>query len=90
VSLASVGAAMAGAAREEKSAGAIVPEGEGEEAMAQPGPMSPSDTTEKGKLLAAKEEQPAVMRLCCVREQEAEEAMGTVVISEELEAEAEG
>jgi hypothetical protein len=47
--------------------------------------LSPSD----GKLLAAKEEQP-VMRLCFVREQEAEEAVGTVFLEEELEAEAEG
>jgi hypothetical protein len=80
---------MAGAAREEYATWAMVPEGE--EAMAQPGPMLSSETTKKGKLLEAKEEQPAVMRLCCVREQEAEkeEAMGSVN-AEELEAEAEG
>jgi hypothetical protein len=41
-------------------------------------------------IFEAKEEQSAVMRLCFVREQEAEEAMGTVVLSEELEAEAGG
>jgi hypothetical protein len=82
---------MAVAAREEYAAGSMGLQGEGEEAMAQPGPMlSPIDITEEDLILEAKEERCVVRRLCCVGEQEAEEAMGTVVISEELEAEAEG
>jgi hypothetical protein len=82
---------MAGAAREEYAARAMGLQGEGEGAMAQPGPMlSPIDIPAKVHFQEAKEERCAVRRLCCVREQEAEEAMGTVVISEELEAEAEG
>jgi hypothetical protein len=89
VSLGSVRAAMAGAAREEY-AGAMGLQGEGEGAMAQPGQMlSPIDITED-LILEAKEERCAVRRLCCVREQEAEEAMGTMMVLEELEAEAEG
>jgi hypothetical protein len=81
---------MAGAAREEY-AGAMGLQGEGEGAMAQPGPMlSPIDIPEEDLILEAKEERCAVRRLCCVREQEAEEAMGTMMVLEELEAEAEG
>jgi hypothetical protein len=97
VSRVNVLAAMAGAGRGESARIlkdiVALPEG-GEGAMAQLGPMlNPLDTPDKLHIPEALEEQPAVSRRSCVREQEGEGAMGTstvVMVWPEPEGGAEG
>jgi hypothetical protein len=89
-------AAMAGAGRGESAARKTVLAlpGEGEGAMAQLGPMlNPLDSQIKLHIPEALEEQPAVCRRSCVREQEGEGAMGgttVTLVSLEPEGVAEG